>query len=97
MPKFRKKSVVIEACQHFNDMGTHTATIPTWLIKACVSGTIYVKEGESFIKTLEGDHKVSDGDWIIRGVKGELYPIKDEIFRMTYEPVISDGNESDGS
>jgi hypothetical protein len=84
--KFRKKPVVIEACQHFADMGTHTATIPQWLIAACVSGVVYAKEGGTYIKTLEGDHHVSDGDWIIQGVKGELYPCKPDIFELTYEP-----------
>ena len=38
------------------------------------------------IGTLEGDHLASQGDWIIRGVKGELYPCKPEIFAATYEP-----------
>ncbi len=37
------------------------------------------------IHTLEGPHHVSDGDWIARGIKGEFWPIKDEIFRATYE------------
>ncbi|MCR2628074.1 hypothetical protein NSP54_24115, partial [Salmonella enterica] len=39
------------------------------------------------IYTLEGKMLASPGDWIIRGVKGEMYPCKDEIFRLTYEPV----------
>ena len=39
------------------------------------------------IPTLEGEMHVSDGDWIITGVKGERYPCKDDIFRMTYEQV----------
>lgn len=39
------------------------------------------------IPTLEGDHVASPGDFIIRGVKGELYPCKPDIFAMTYEPV----------
>lgn len=85
--KFRKKPVVIEAVQHFNDMGTRTAEIPVWLTKACISGVVYCGGKETFIKTLEGDHHVSDGDWIIRGVKGELYPCKPDIFEATYEPV----------
>jgi hypothetical protein len=38
------------------------------------------------IKTLEVDMRVSPGDWVITGVKGERYPIKDEIFRETYDP-----------
>lgn len=40
-----------------------------------------------FIDTLEGGHRVCPGDWIIRGVKGELYPCKSDIFEATYEPV----------
>ena len=39
------------------------------------------------IPTLEGDHEASPGDWIIRGVKGEIYPCKPDIFAATYEPV----------
>jgi hypothetical protein len=39
------------------------------------------------IYTLEGTMRANEGDWIIRGVKGELYPCRDDIFRMTYEPV----------
>ena len=41
------------------------------------------------IYTLEGKMLASPGDWIIRGVKGEYYPCKDEIFRLTYEPVVA--------
>ncbi|HDZ20081.1 MAG TPA: hypothetical protein ENH78_02155 [Phycisphaerae bacterium] len=40
-----------------------------------------------WIDTLEGGHTVCPGDWIITGVKGELYPVKDEIFHLTYEAV----------
>jgi len=39
------------------------------------------------IPTLEGTLYAKEGDWIIRGVKGEIYPCKDDIFRATYEPV----------
>lgn len=42
------------------------------------------------IVTLEGKHLVSWGDWIIRGVKGELYPCKPDIFAATYEKVTTD-------
>ena len=44
-------------------------------------------DGALMIRTLEGDMKVALGDYIIRGVQGEVYPIKDSIFRETYEPV----------
>lgn len=40
-----------------------------------------------WVDTLEGGHVVCPGDWVITGVKGERYPIKDVIFRETYEPV----------
>jgi len=43
-----------------------------------------------YIETLEGNHHVIAGDWIITGVKGEKYPCKDEIFKATYEPVIGE-------
>lgn len=39
-----------------------------------------------WIDTLEQGHRVCPGDWIVTGVKGEMYPCKDEIFRLTYEP-----------
>lgn len=84
--KFRKKPVVIEAVQHFADMGRHTAVIPHWLIQACTTGVVIARGTETYIKTLEGDMHVQDGDWIIRDVKGELYPCKPDIFEATYEP-----------
>ena len=71
----------------FSDAGLTTETWPRWVIDACVAGTIYDKDGATFIRTLEGDHRVSDGDWIIRGVKGEFYPCKADIFEATYEAV----------
>ena len=43
------------------------------------------------IETLEGDVQASPGDWLIKGVRGEHYPCKDEIFRQTYEPVDKEG------
>lgn len=44
-------------------------------------------EAEQIIPTLEGDMRASPGDWIIIGVKGEVYPCKPDIFEMTYELV----------
>jgi hypothetical protein len=43
-------------------------------------GTVFV------IPTLEGNHQANIGDWIIKGVKGEFYPCKPDIFELTYEP-----------
>lgn len=45
------------------------------------------RDGRMIIATLEGGHWVNLGDWIIRGVQGEFYPCKPEIFDATYEPV----------
>ena len=39
------------------------------------------------IRTMEGTLKLKPGNWVIKGVKGEVYPCDDEIFKMTYEPV----------
>jgi len=83
--KYRKKPVVIEAVQFFksNRMSWHPS------IKQ--GGIGYDARGEQFhlpsfwLKTLEGHHAVEDGDWIITGVKGEVYPCKPDIFAMTYE------------
>ena len=47
----------------------------------------YQTEEELEIETLEGTMKADKGDWIIRGVKGELYPCKPDVFEMTYEKV----------
>jgi hypothetical protein len=51
---------------------------PMWLNTDLVTLTI---------PTLEGDHRCDNGDWIIRGIKGEFYPCKPDIFAATYEPV----------
>lgn len=82
MPKFRKKPVVIEAEQFFRDK------LP-WP-KGVVECPVYEKNEYvgtlPHISTLEGPHLVSEGDWIITGVKGERYARKPDIFEMTYEP-----------
>jgi len=84
MPKFRKKPVVIEAVQFTEESKNqcfHWVTCtrePTWDAR----GRPTMK-----IATLEGDLTVSFGDWIIKGVKGEFYPCKPDIFAATHEPV----------
>ena len=91
MAKFRKKPVVIEAVYVQKHMGLH----PDWFADAVTANTVITyglgKFGEGpvycLIETLEGTMRANDGDWIIRGVKGELYPCKPDIFVMTYEPV----------
>lgn len=90
MMKYRKKPVVIEAFQYDGDMvNCHGIPyVPDWAFAALGDGTMYYDgQGELCIKTLEGDHYVSPGDYVIRGVKGELYPCKPDIFKMTYEEI----------
>ena len=77
--KFRKKPVVIEATQWFKD-GDHWAVSIYQSIDPDMAG-------HGWIKTLEGGHIVTPGDWIITGVQGEHYPCKPDIFEATYEPV----------
>lgn len=88
MPKFRKKPVVIEAFQlHPNDDQTR-ALPPNWLVGAVVKGGIKMQpDGGAHIDTLEGVMRATVGDWIIQGVKGEMYPCKPDIFDATYEAV----------
>lgn len=50
----------------------------------------YQTNVEMEIETLEGVMKADKGDWIIKGVKGELYPCKPDVFQMTYEKVEDD-------
>lgn len=52
--------------------------------------------GELVIRTLEGDMRATHGDWIIRGVQGEMYPCKPDIFEATYEPVMFDPENTGG-
>ena len=86
--KFRKKPVVIEAVQ-LTEQGF--LEMPEWLKHAINNGFVVVSLTMSgyvaSIYTLEGVMNGVSGDWIIRGVKGELYPCKPDIFEMTYERV----------
>ena len=81
--KYRKKPVVIEAYQPYH------GTMPAWFEKALSDGAVGdCVDGSGFdIKTLEGKMHASPDDFIIRGVNGELYPCKPDIFEKTYEAV----------
>ena len=93
--KFRKKPVVIEAFQMTKKRRWDNSEWPTWLHIAWnkmqgEEGALFIsgKNGEDLsITTLEGDHKVTWDDYIIQGIKGELYSCKPDIFLQTYEPV----------
>ena len=84
--KYRKKPVVIEAHQ-WNPRERPTA-LPDWLWDAIgmTPELFNENDGSIGIRTLEGTMIANPGDWIIKGVKGELYPCKPDIFAATYEP-----------
>lgn len=82
--KFKKRPVVIEAIQFRG--AEDIASILKFCLKATNQINEQTFETRFIIPTLEGDHICSQGDWIIKGVKGEFYPCKPDIFEMTYEP-----------
>ncbi len=93
MPLYRKKPVVIEAWQWNGRLDVK----PDWLIVAANdpkesvvivgTGCVVRQRDKLLIGTLEGTMTASLTDWIIRGVKGEIYPCRKDIFESTYEKV----------
>ena len=83
MTFYRKKPVVIQAVQWTGNNNTE-------ILHFCSSCYITSsgKSKDLVVSTLEGDMSASVGDFIIKGVKGEFYPCKEDIFDMTYENVI---------
>lgn len=89
--KYRKKPVVIDAFKLGAD------PMPDWFMDAITekrvilhgssSGFHHVYDTNAEIETLEGTMRADYGDYIILGVKGELYPCKPDVFRMSYEAV----------
>ena len=77
--KYRKKPVVIEAIQW---AGNNLSEIDNF-----IGRTVNNKETTLVIHTLEGDMEPSIGDYIIKGVNGEFYPCKPDIFDKTYEEI----------
>lgn len=87
--KYRKKPVVVEAVEFYSN-------IPESVNEAKVFAGKYFADYQEhyasdkriyFIRTLEGEMKLTDGDYIIQGVNGEYYPCKPDIFHKTYEVV----------
>lgn len=87
---YRKKPVVIGAIQWNGNKAVDHET-PDWFVRAVRDRTVTFSSGigetVAMIKTLEGLMVANLGDWILRGVKGEVYPCKNDIFAATYEPV----------
>ena len=78
--RYREKPVVVEAFRWEDG-----ESLPGWLCNAVALGRVEVVGGRLRIRTLEGEMEAAPGDWVIRGVKGELYPCKHDVFTATYE------------
>ena len=96
--RYKKKPVIIEAFQFTEDSRINNSQWPDWLHLAwqkepSQEGAVFIVnkdedgEGGYFCRTLEGIQNITLNDYIIRGVKGEIYPCKPDIFKMTYDPV----------
>lgn len=87
--KYRKKPVVIEAIQY---TGHNGHAILQWISAMAIESPVLEPSENNMtgeylqIKTLEGTMAAIVGDWIIKGVNGEFYPCKPDIFEKTYEP-----------
>lgn len=87
MAKYRKNPVVIEAIQWKGDWTNEVADF----VKITKDRSFHFRnKGALYIDTLEGRMKANVNDWIIRGVDGEYYPCKPDIFEKTYEIVKED-------
>jgi hypothetical protein len=81
--KYMKKHVIIEAFLLGEDDN------PSWWTEAIASGVVTTNENQFYIHTLEGDQLATPcKDYIIKGVRNELYPCKKDIFKETYTLVI---------
>lgn len=85
--KYVKKPVEIEAIEFtrdsFEDIQKFTnGKAKDFVIEKRINGKCYC-----IIETLEGEHIVTEGDFIIKGVKGEFYPCKPDVFKTTYDEV----------
>ena len=95
MTRYRKKPIEIEAIQYTGDNGQEIAnfmhvSVPE--LRTHVDAVLrtdgdYRKYNHIYINTPEGTMTANCGDWIIKGVKGEFYPCKPDIFDATYEEV----------
>lgn len=82
--KYRKKPIEIEAVQYTQD---NVEEIKDFVGKA-LTFCRYANDTKIFIDTLEGKMMLTKGDYIIKGVNGEFYPCKPDIFEKTYEKVL---------
>lgn len=87
MAKYRKKPIVIDAVQ-WNCEQSELDQVNAWWAAAGNTAPFTLNPSKTIaIPTPEGTVLAIPGDWVIRGVKGEIYPCKNDIFELTYEKV----------
>ena len=98
MARYRKKPVEVEAAQ-WDGTAEEATRIIEWILAAGATARYVCSTPDRCaqhngdtphsiaIDTLEGTMRADLGDWVIKGVKGEFYPVKPDIFAATYEPV----------
>lgn len=84
MKRYRKKPIEVEALQWNGDNGD---AIERWCPHASVIWSGASQRLVIIVSTLEGDMKANIGDYIVKGVEGEFYPCRGDIFEKTYEAV----------
>lgn len=92
--KYRKKPVLIEAIQLTSDVAQF------WRVYEFMRSDVQEWDDEPFrirIRTLEGEMWATEGDWVIKGVQGEFYPCKPDIFAQTYESAARPAPEALGA
>ena len=98
--KYRKKPIIVSAFQMDKDTYEHlingylSSKLPCWFkiawgkpVKETNSVTYWEEEHRLTVETLEGELLISVDDFVIKGIKGELYPCKPDIFKKSYEKV----------
>lgn len=90
MGKYRKLPIEVEAFKWTADINQDED--PEWIVESIKNGMVWFNNpGTEMvtmeISTLEGNHIANRGDYIIKGIKGEIYPCKSDIFEMTYEKI----------
>ena len=86
MPKYRKKPIVIEAVQ-MKPLHSLLVSLEAWCGGSIRGIKLPIEEQVIAIQTLEGEMTAQMGDYIIKGVKGEFYPCKPDIFEASYDEV----------
>ena len=88
MSQYRKKPLIIDACQIPPDDDQTRELPPHWLLDAIQDGRVWQRGDAWAVKLNDTENVLAKvGDWVIKGVEGELYPCADSVFQATYEKV----------